>query len=66
VLITDGESDLARAPELRERARALHVTSLGLAIEVGAKILGPWCDEAHGVSSLDNLDEDLAAPLFSA
>ncbi len=66
VLITDGESDPAPASELRERARALHVTSLGLAIEVGPEILAPWCDEAHGVTTVDGFDEKLAAPLFSA
>jgi uncharacterized protein with von Willebrand factor type A (vWA) domain len=66
VLITDGGSDPGRAPELRERARALGVTSLGLAIEVSAEMLAPWCDEAHGVSSLSTVDEGVAAPLFSA
>jgi Mg-chelatase subunit ChlD len=65
VLITDGGSDPERAPELLERARALGVTSLGLAIEVAAETLGPWCDEAHGVSSLSTLEENIAGPLFS-
>ena len=66
VLITDGGSDPERAPGLRERARGLQVTSLGLAIEVSQEMLGPWCDEAHAVSSLKNLDENIAAPLFTA
>jgi Mg-chelatase subunit ChlD len=66
VLITDGGSDPERAPELRERARGLQVTSLGLAIEVSQEMLGPWCDEAHAVSSLSSLDENIAAPLFTA
>ena len=66
VLITDGGSDPERAPELRERARGLQITSLGLAIEVSQEMLGPWCDEAHAVSSLTSLDENIAAPLFTA
>jgi Mg-chelatase subunit ChlD len=66
VLITDSGSDPERAPELRERARGLQVTSLGLAIEVSQEMLGPWCDEAHAVSSLSSLDENIAAPLFTA
>jgi uncharacterized protein with von Willebrand factor type A (vWA) domain len=65
VLITDG-SDPERAPELRERARGLQVTSLGLAIEVSQEMLGPWCDEAQAVSSLSSLEENIAAPLFTA
>ncbi len=54
------------APELRERARALDVTSLGLAIEVAAETLGSWCDETHAVSSVANLEENIAGPLFSS
>jgi Mg-chelatase subunit ChlD len=66
VLITDGGSDPERAPELRGRARALDVTSLGLAIEVEVETLGPWCDEAHAVGSLSSLEENVAGPLFSS
>jgi uncharacterized protein with von Willebrand factor type A (vWA) domain len=66
VLITDGGSDPERAPELRHRARGLEVTSLGLAIEVAAETLAPWCDEAHAVSSVSTLEENVARPLFSS
>ena len=66
VLITDGGSDPERAPELRQRARSLEVTSLGLAIEVAAETLAPWCDEAHAVSSVSTVDENVAGPLFSS
>ena len=66
VLITDGGSDPARAPELRERARALDVTSLGLAIGVSPEMLAPWCDDVHAVSSVSTLEENVAGPLFSS
>jgi len=66
VLLTDGESDAQPASALRERARTLNVTSLGLAIEVPSASMDPWCDEAHSVSDLSSLGEDLATPLFSS
>jgi hypothetical protein len=66
VLITDGGSDPERAPELRHLARGLEVTSLGLSIEVAAETLAPWCDEAHAVSSVSTLEENVARPLFSS
>ncbi len=66
VLITDGGSDPARAPALRDQARTRQVTSLGLAIEVSREMLDPWCDEAHAVSTLSTLDENIAGPLFSS
>ena len=42
VLITDGGSDPAGAPELRERAAKLGLTVLGVAIDVEPSRLEPW------------------------
>ena len=66
VLITDGESDDSSAPSLRERAKALNVTILGLAIGLDPAVLAPWCDEAHAVHSVSTLDDNVALPLFAA
>ena len=65
MLITDGGSDPERAPVLRERARALAITTLGLGIGVAAETLGPWCDEAHAVGSVSTLEDDVTGSLFS-
>jgi hypothetical protein len=51
---------------LRQRARALDVTVLGLAIGMSAEVLSPWCDEAHGVTDLSTIHESIAAPLFAS
>jgi Mg-chelatase subunit ChlD len=66
VLVTDGGSDTEAAARLRERAHALGVTILGLAIGVRADVLAPWCDEAHGVEDLSSIGEDIATPLFAS
>ena len=66
VLVTDGGSDIDTAAALRERARALDVSVLGLAIGMSAEVLTPWCDEAHGVADLSTVQENIAAPLFSS
>jgi hypothetical protein len=61
VLITDGGSDPAGAPELRERALKLGVTVLGIAIDVEPSRLEPWCDEviaAHDMSCVDGRAAD--------
>lgn len=66
VLITDGGSDTDQAKELRAKARARNVSILGLSIGIGADVLTPWCDEAHGVHNLDTIDPQIATALFSA
>ena len=66
VLITDGGSDASSAAELRELARARQVSILGLAIGMGADVLRPWCDEAHGVLDLSTVDPHIAKALFAA
>jgi uncharacterized protein with von Willebrand factor type A (vWA) domain len=66
VLITDGGSSPDAAPDLRERARALQVTVLGVAIGMPAESLAPWCDDFQGATTLTKLDNKLAASLFAA
>jgi uncharacterized protein with von Willebrand factor type A (vWA) domain len=66
VLITDGGSDVDRAGELRERARAQNVSILGLAIGMPAEVLAPWCDQAFDVTNLSTVDERVSAALFAA
>ncbi len=66
VLVTDGESDPARAAELREVARSRNVTILGLGIGVAKESLDPWCDDAHGIERLDTVEESLATALFGS
>lgn len=65
VLITDGGSDSEAAARFRERARANHVASLGLAIGTPTEVLAPWCDQAHAVLNLDTVDPHIATALFS-
>jgi uncharacterized protein with von Willebrand factor type A (vWA) domain len=65
VLITDGGSATDRAPILRQRAIPLGVTILGFGIGVEPASLLPWCDEAHGVTDLDRLDDKTAESLFT-
>ena len=64
VIITDGGSATDRAPSLRARAAALGVTILGFGIGVEPGSLAPWCDEAHGITDLDRIDEKSANALF--
>jgi len=65
VLVTDGGSDPTSAPQLREQASQLGVTTFGLSIGVDRSWLDPWCDEIHAVSSLSTVDEGIATPLFA-
>ncbi len=65
VLITDGESPIDAAPELRARAAQLGVTILGFGIGIAPAALAAWCDEAHGVERLDSIDETTAGQLFA-
>jgi uncharacterized protein with von Willebrand factor type A (vWA) domain len=66
VLITDGGSDAASAPALRQAASALGVTILGLGIGVERAWLEPWCDDIQVVSDLNTLDAGSAEKLFAA
>jgi len=65
VLVTDGQSDPDTALVLREQAKTLDVTILGLGIGVEPEALSPWCDEAHAISSLDRIDEKSAEAMFA-
>ena len=63
ILITDGEADPARAHELRKRVEVLGLTVFGIAIEVPAASLEPWCDMVHGVGGGVVLENGLATTL---
>jgi len=64
VLITDGQSDTMAASMFRQAAAELGVTTLGVGIGVEKEDLEPWCDEAHGVTRLDDVGEGVAEGLF--
>lgn len=66
VLVTDGASDTASAPLLREAAKLIGVTILGLGIGVEREWLGPWCDDVQVVPDLTRIDEASADKLFAA
>ncbi len=66
VLVTDGGSDTASAAALRDAARNLGVTSLGLGIGVEREWLVPWCDDVQVVQDLNTLDAGSAEKLFAA
>lgn len=66
VLVTDGGSDTAPAPALRDLARKLGVTSLGLVIGGEREWLAPWCDEIQVIQDLGNIDDASAHKLFAA
>jgi uncharacterized protein with von Willebrand factor type A (vWA) domain len=66
VLVTDGGSDTASAAALREAARKLGVTSLGLGVGVEREWLQPWCDDVHVVQDLNIIDDASAEMLFAA
>ncbi len=66
VLITDGGSDTAVAPKLREDALALGVSILGLGIGVEREWLAPWCDEVQAITNLNTIDDASAELLFAA
>jgi Mg-chelatase subunit ChlD len=65
VLITDGESPIDAAAELRHRASQLGVTILGFGIGIAPAALSAWCDDAHAVERLDGLDDATAGQLFA-
>ena len=65
VLITDGGSSADDAPALRATAVSLGATILGFGIGVEPASLSAWCDEAHAIADLNNLDERAAEALFT-
>jgi uncharacterized protein with von Willebrand factor type A (vWA) domain len=65
VLVTDGCSASDRAPELRQRARALGACVLGIGIGVAKDQLTPWADIVETITSLDGLGEQVADALFA-
>jgi Mg-chelatase subunit ChlD len=66
VLVTDGGSDTASAPLLREAAKLIGVTTLGLGIGVERESLQPWCDDTQVVTDLARIDETSAERVFAA
>jgi Mg-chelatase subunit ChlD len=65
VLITDGASDTDSSGLIRRQAAELGVTVLGFGIGVDKSDLAPWCDEAHAIQRLDDLDDQTAEKLFT-
>jgi uncharacterized protein with von Willebrand factor type A (vWA) domain len=66
VLITDGQDNAtSNAASLREQARALNVSLLGLAIAFPAEQLSDWCDHAYGITDLSTVDPGAANALFA-
>jgi Mg-chelatase subunit ChlD len=66
VLVTDGGSDTASAPLLREAAKLIGATILGLGIGVEREWLSPWCDDLQVVTDLTRIDDASAERLFAA
>ncbi len=66
MLVTDGGSDAGSAPALRDLARKLGVTSLGLGIGVERDWLAPWCDDVQVVQDLSIIDDASAEKLFGS
>lgn len=64
VLITDGIDSTQEAPRLREKARALSTSIIGIGIGVTKDALSPWCDSAESVLRLDTMDEAISDSLF--
>ncbi len=44
----------------------LKASVYGFAIGMPAEELAPWCDEAHAITDLSNLDEPSASALFAS
>jgi hypothetical protein len=65
VFITDGGSDTTSAPQLRERANSLDVTTIGLGIGVQREWLAHWCDDIQVVTDLNHIDDSSAEMLFA-
>jgi uncharacterized protein with von Willebrand factor type A (vWA) domain len=65
VLVTDGCSLAERAAELKNKARTLGASMLGVGIGVARELLEPWADAIETITSLDGLGEQVADALFS-
>jgi hypothetical protein len=63
VLVSDGASDPTRAPALKQRASDLGATVFGVAIQVRAADLLPWCDLVEEVRDVVSLPDGLASSL---
>lgn len=66
VLVTDGASNTDDAAELRARAAKLGVSVLGVAIDVEASALAPWCDITVAARDMERLDDVTANALFAS
>jgi uncharacterized protein with von Willebrand factor type A (vWA) domain len=65
VLVTDGCSPSERATELKERARGLGVSVLGVGIGVTPGQLAPWVDAVETITSLNCVEDGVADALFA-
>jgi uncharacterized protein with von Willebrand factor type A (vWA) domain len=65
VLVTDGCSLAERAAELKNKAKALGVSVLGVGIGVARELLEPWADAIETITSLDCLGDQVAEALFT-
>ena len=65
VLVTDGCSLAERAAELKNKAKALGVSVLGVGIGVARELLEPWADAVEVITSLDGLGDQVADALFT-
>jgi Mg-chelatase subunit ChlD len=64
VLVSDGVSELAPAPELRRMALERGVTILGVGIRIPEGALSCWCDEHMVINDLDTIEDRAADALF--
>lgn len=65
VLVTDGESSLQFAPWIRARAIKTGVGIVGVGIDVDESGLTPWCDEAHCITNVNEIDDRTSDLLFA-
>lgn len=65
VLVTDGMSETFAAEKLREQARSMGVTILGVGINVASDALAAWADQAVSVDRLDTVDDKTAERIFT-
>jgi uncharacterized protein with von Willebrand factor type A (vWA) domain len=65
VLVTDGMSETFAAEKLREQARSMGVTILGVGINVASEALAAWADQAVSVDRLDTVDDKAAEQIFT-
>lgn len=65
VLVTDGCSLAERAAKLKNKAKTLGVSVLGIGIGVAGELLAPWADAVEVITSLDGLGDQVADALFT-